>query len=83
MFTDATSVSRINVAVDTCLDRCSSGIVPIELACFVEELRRDPTWSAADVSAVEAAVEKAIEERRQKADHRSPLWAATNLRAAE
>jgi hypothetical protein len=57
----ADTVSRINAAVNDCLRLCCSDDKPIfHLACCLQRLRADPTWSSSDIRYVEVGVLKLL-----------------------
>jgi hypothetical protein len=52
---------KVNRAVRACLERCIGAADPlVQASAYLEQLRRDPTWTADEVREVEAMILKAV-----------------------
>ena len=53
--------SKINDAIYDCLERCYAAELPIAcMAAYLQQLRRDPTWTMAEIHDVEVRVRQIL-----------------------
>lgn len=53
--------AKLNDAIHECLERCYSAELPIAcMAAYIQNLRKDPTWTMAEIHTVEQRVRQIL-----------------------